>query len=138
MRGFFIWLVLLFALPILPATWQWKTQETSPQTAQILSLSPRAARLLDPNTFVLVDARTPSEFADSHLPGAISLPPGQWSESSFAPLLRIPRDQLVIVYCGGGTCRAASEVAQRLVRELKLTNVRILQGGLPAWEQAAP
>jgi rhodanese-related sulfurtransferase len=82
---------------------------------------------------VLVDARSPISWAASRLPGAVNIPSGTVDEH--APR-RIPdRDADVVVYCGGGECRASLSVAGRL-RELGYRNVRHYPGGRDDWADA--
>lgn len=139
MRSFWRRVLILLLLPIVPAWVQSAFVKTPPPAAgAAILLAPKAAReMIATGTEILwVDARTQDEFNRAHLPGAIWLSPGHWPEESLRRLAIGPRDRLVVVYCGGGGCRAAEETAARLARELKLTNLRILQGGFPAWESA--
>ena len=56
--------------------------------------------------FVLVDALAPISYAATHLPGAISIPPGTVDERAAK---KIPdRDTEVVVYCTSPTCEAWS------------------------------
>ena len=83
--------------------------------------------------FTLVDALSPMSYAVSHLPGAISMPPGEVDER--APR-RIPdRGSEVIVYCSSATCDASLTVANRLL-ELGYRNVRHYAGGKSEWAAA--
>jgi len=82
---------------------------------------------------VLVDARSPISWAAQRLPGAINIPTGTVDER--APQ-RIPdRNTEVVVYCGGGACKASLAVAGRLV-ELGYRNVRHYPGGKEEWTAA--
>ena len=82
---------------------------------------------------VLVDALAPMSYAVSHLPGAISIPPGQAERR--APR-RIPDlETEVVVYCAGPPCDASVTVANRLI-ELGYRNVRHYAGGKSDWVEA--
>jgi len=48
---------------------------------------------------VVVDGRPPADFAQGHLPGALSIPFGEISERYQA----LPKDKLIVVYCSGST-----------------------------------
>jgi rhodanese-related sulfurtransferase len=83
--------------------------------------------------FVLVDALSPTSYAASHLPGAISMPPESVDER--APR-RIPdRNTQVIVYCASSTCDSSVAVANRLL-ELGYRNVRHYAEGKRDWVEA--
>ena len=83
--------------------------------------------------FTLVDALSPMSYAVSHLPGAISMPPGEVDERTPR---RIPdRGREVIVYCSSATCDASRTVANRLL-ELGYRNVGHYAGGKSEWAAA--
>jgi rhodanese-related sulfurtransferase len=85
------------------------------------------------DTFVLVDALSPMSYAASHLPGAISMPPGRVDELA---VRRIPDlDTEVVVYCSGSTCDSSVTVANRLI-ELGYRNVAHYAGGKGDWTGA--
>jgi phage shock protein E len=80
-------------------------------------ISLQAARELLNNGAVVVDVRTPSEFASGHLPGAINIP-----LSDVAKMIpgRFPdRRNAILLHCASG---ARSEVAKRKLKTLGYTN----------------
>ena len=48
---------------------------------------------------VIVDGRSPADFAQGHLPGALSIPAGEISER----YQELPKDRLIVFYCSGST-----------------------------------
>ncbi len=76
---------------------------------------------------ILLDVRTPAEFAVSHLPGARQIDPGISGEELAATL---PPDRPVVVYCSVGY--RSSDCATRLVRA-GFTNVANLEGSIFQW-----
>lgn len=60
---------------------------------------------------VLIDVRPPREFAEGHVPGALSLPPGTLE----ARIASLPRDRTIVAYCRGPYCTFSAE-AVRLLR----------------------
>src|SRR5215208_3266024 len=77
----------------------------------------------------VIDVRTPGEFQTVHMPGAYNVP---------LDLLREHRDEIVshvdqdvVLVCRSGQ-RATQ--AEETLRKAGLTNVRILDGGITAWE----
>ena len=82
------------------------------------------ARRLPP---VLLDVRTPAEFALSHLPGAIQVDPG--ADPSVVAR-RIPSQRPVVVYCSVGW--RSSALAARWRRSVG-TEILNLEGSIFAW-----
>lgn len=78
---------------------------------------------------ILIDVRTPEEFADGHIAGALNMP-----VESFDPAA-IPLDEYseTILYCRSGrrSAIAADMLSQHLGSE-----VRHLEGGILAWQDA--
>jgi len=90
-------------------------------------------RMLDAGEpIVLVDALPPISYADSHLPGAINLPPEQVDASVVRRL--VDPDVQVVVYCSGPDCDSSHETAKRLAA-LGYTNVRRYAGGKNEWRR---
>lgn len=80
--------------------------------------------------FVL-DVRTPGEFAQGHVPGAVNIPhdalPARLTE------LEPERQREIVVYCERGG-RAA--VAEKVLREAGFGDVVHLEGDMAAWRAA--
>ena len=78
--------------------------------------------LADNSTFTLIDARSPGEFAASHIAGAINVP----HDHTDARVPRLPSDSgaPIVVYCQTG--KRASQLKAELI-ERGYTNVRVLQ-----------
>ncbi|GGE03211.1 sulfurtransferase [Rhizobium anhuiense] len=78
--------------------------------------------------FVLLDVRSPTLFAQSHIPGAINLPHGKMTAHRMSAW---PSDTLFVVYCAGPHCNGADKAALRLSR-LGLS-VKLMIGGMTGW-----
>lgn len=84
---------------------------------------------------VLVDSRTPEEYAAGHIPGALNVPLGS-SERGLADLAaRFPAGQLLVVYCEGGDCQTSTSLA-RLIHDRGFRDIRVYQGGWSDWTSA--
>jgi rhodanese-related sulfurtransferase len=80
-----------------------------------------------------IDARPDEQFAQRHVPGAISLNEDHWSEL-LPPLLQAwSPDKRTVVYCSSQSCAASHEVARRLREEAGLENIHVLHGGWEGW-----
>lgn len=75
---------------------------------------------------LLLDVRTPEEFAQGHLPGAVLIPHDQLA----ARLDEIDRDRWVLVYCRSGK-RAG--IAQDILEEAGI-EVRQVEGSWLRWQ----
>jgi SulP family sulfate permease len=96
---------------------------------EVSSIKPRDLwrKLQDDDSPVIIDVREPREFQQGHIQGArlISLP------QLLADPLQVPREVPVVLTCR--TERRSSRVAGKLI-EMGYENLKILEGGLLAWE----
>ena len=91
-----------------------------------ISADELAIRLAE-GAVTLIDVRPPLEYDSGHLPGAISVPPGEMQQR----LKGLPRDRPIVAYCRGGYCLFADE-AVALLRGEGVEAYR-LDGGWPEW-----
>lgn len=88
------------------------------------------ARQASGETFVLVDVREESEFANGHIPGALHLGKGV-IERDVEAKIPDPATPLVL-YCGGGF---RSALAADALQKMGYTNVISMDGGWRAWTE---
>lgn len=81
-----------------------------------------------PTDFVVLDVRSPTLFAASHIPGAINLPHGKMTAHRMS---QWPADTLFVVYCAGPHCNGTDKAALRLARLGLL--VKVMIGGMTGW-----
>ncbi len=79
--------------------------------------------------FLLVDVRTPMEFAAGAIPGAINLPVDTLREH----LDKLPKDKLIVLYCGVGL---RGYLASNILKLNGFSNVRNLVGGIKTYRSA--
>jgi rhodanese-related sulfurtransferase len=77
--------------------------------------------------FTLVDCRPAGNYTKTHLPGAISLP---WPEITEETVRALP-DGLLVTYCWGPSCNAATKGAMLLAAHGR--QVKELIGGIEYW-----
>ena len=77
--------------------------------------------------YIILDVRTPAEFADKHIPGAINIP----NETiGTAEIPELPdKEQLILVYCRSGN---RSKQASEKLAALGYTNI-VEFGGINDW-----
>jgi rhodanese-related sulfurtransferase len=82
--------------------------------------------------FLLLDIRTPQEYATGHLPGSRLV--DFYSPGFTRELDKLPRDSEVLLYCRSGN-RTGQTV--RIMKEMGFKNVRHMAGGLNSWKAEA-
>jgi len=106
------------------------TPSLAPEVTPWIEQSAARALLGDPNV-AFVDCRPSEQFQSGHISGALSLPSDGALPSATLSLLR--GTHTIIAYCDArGGCESSQRLAARL-RELGMSDVRILSDGLPAW-----
>jgi len=76
---------------------------------------------------VIVDVRFPTDYRKAHVPGAINLPKGKWSDAK-----GLSKDKVTVLYCYNPTCHLAAEAAAELVAQGY--PVVEMEGGFSTWE----
>lgn len=82
-----------------------------------------------PIPFVLIDVRTPEEYAEGHIQGAKLIPVQELQTR----LNEIPKDKQVYVYCRSGK---RSAKAAGILAGTGFTNIENVLGGITAWQQS--
>ena len=87
-----------------------------------------AAELMESETgYIVLDVRTPAEYAERHIPGAINVP--NETIGNTAPEQLPDRKQLILVYCRSGR---RSKIAAEALAKLGYTNIKEF-GGIIDW-----
>lgn len=90
-----------------------------------------ARRLDQANPPLVLDVRTPAEFADGHIPGAVLIPHDRLEQQ--LATLEPARDREIVLYCRSGR---RSLLAENALREHGFTRLRQLDGSWRAWDAA--
>lgn len=83
---------------------------------------------------VLLDVRTPEEYAEIHLENALLLPVGELSANTLSDigLGESAKDKEIIIYCRSG---AKSKQAYDVMKSLGYTNIKSVAGGMVHWQE---
>lgn len=101
--------------------------KSAPNSYREVSIDQAVTIMEKESDYIILDVRTPEEFSDAHIPGAINIPNETIGKSEIS---RLPRkDQLILVYCRSG--RRSKEAAEKLV-SLGYTNI-VEFGGIIYW-----
>ena len=93
-----------------------------------ISMDEAVAMMKQESGYVILDVRTPAEFAEKHIPNAINVPNETIGTDEISALP--DKDQLIMVYCRSG--RRSKEAAEKLVK-LGYTNI-VEFGGIIDWK----
>jgi 3-mercaptopyruvate sulfurtransferase SseA len=92
-----------------------------------------ARQLFEQGNALFLDARHDEDFMLGHISGARSLPL-EALENQPQILSGIPKDALLVTYCGGEDCASSTDLAYKLAAQ-GYTNVRIFFAGWREWLQ---
>ncbi|MEU5656921.1 rhodanese-like domain-containing protein [Streptomyces sp. NPDC047737] len=104
---------------------------TTPTSASSLSPAALHRLVLEGRAPRLLDVRMPGEFRAAHIPGSYNVPLDTLREHRAELLAHLDED--VVLVCRSGA-RAAQ--AEKALSEAGLPNLRVLEGGIVAWETA--
>ena len=91
-----------------------------------------AQRLHASGQVVFVDSRTAADYREGHIPGAVSLPVGEFDRLIPAFRERYGSSHPIVTYCSGRSCQDSHILAQRLF-EAGFDNVSVFIDGYPGW-----
>jgi rhodanese-related sulfurtransferase/glyoxylase-like metal-dependent hydrolase (beta-lactamase superfamily II) len=86
-----------------------------------------AEELASQNPPLVIDVRTPGEWAAGHIEGSMNFPLTHLKER----IEEVPRNRKVAIHCTGGY---RSSIAASLLKQHGITNLVELAGGIAAWE----
>ena len=80
---------------------------------------------------MILDVRTPEEYSEAHIPGAINIPHTLLDER----MAEIPdaRDTEIVVHCFSGK---RADIAMAGLKKVGYTNIRHLDGDYEAWKES--
>lgn len=99
----------------------WPTERTNPQEM--------AEELISADPPLLLDVRSPREWAARHIDGSVNVPLNHLQER----IAEIPRNRRIAVHCAGGY---RSSIAAGILHQYGITNLVEMAGGLAAWDAA--
>lgn len=121
MRKFIPFLLLLFLLTGCTAPAE------SEATYRQISMDAAITMMEEESNYIILDVRTPEEFADQHIPDAINIPNETIGTEEIPELP--DKEQLILVYCRSGN--RSKQASDKLV---KLGYANIVEfGGINDW-----
>ena len=101
--------------------------------AKTISTEQLQERLKQGNSLHFWNVLTDGYFKGEMIPGSRRVPLDTIGREVFKA--QSPKDEEIIVYCGGHKCPQSLQAAQKLA-DLGYTNVRAYDGGLEEWKNA--
>ncbi|MEW9797131.1 rhodanese-like domain-containing protein [Alteromonas sp. CYL-A6] len=96
-----------------------------------ITASPFLLEQVEKGEWLLLDVRTPEEFSEGHIPGAINVPHDEID--AYLSSLTPDKDKTVVVYCRSG--RRAKLAIEHLEAQ-QFNNVQHLEGDMLGWNEA--
>lgn len=118
-----------------PCYWQGGAAAETAGSASVDNLTPEEAAAMirekgSHGDFVLLDVRTPQEYREGHIAGAVLI---DYTSASFKEELgRLDPGKTYLVYCRTGN---RSGKAISLMKELRFRKLRHLSGGITKWKE---
>lgn len=107
-------------------------QYTAKATTQpSIQPSPYLIERVKNNDWMLIDVRSPEEFAEGHIPGAVNMPYD--AIDGYISELEGNKEKPVIVYCRSGR---RAELAMKVLKALDFSEVMHLEGDMLGWSAA--
>ncbi len=120
--------------PVVPDSLLFQSNTTTTPADTILTVTyEQVLKLLQDPQVLFVDARPPEEYEAGHIDNAVNIYALEF-EDHIPQILEWDPDQLIIVYCGGGTCELSHDLAQDL-KNFGFTRVFVYSGGWQEWSQ---
>jgi rhodanese-related sulfurtransferase len=107
-----------------------------PQALGLDITTPQAWELFQSGA-AFIDARRRDEYLAGHVQGAFYLPSEVFYESGGSPeaLNYLAKDQVLVIYCGGGACDASHNTA-KLLQQAGFPRTHVMKDGYPSWTSA--
>ena len=102
-------------------------KETAENSYKQISMDEAVTMMAEETDYILLDVRTPEEFAEKHIPNAINVPNETIGKDDIPELPR--KDQMIFVYCRSGN---RSKHASEKLAKLGYTNIYEF-GGINDW-----
>ena len=84
------------------------SKETAENSYKQISMDEAVNMMAEETDYIILEVRTPEEFAEKHIPNAINVPNETIGENEIPELPR--KDQMILVYCrSGNRSKQASE-----------------------------
>jgi phage shock protein E len=121
--------LLSFAPPLAAADHKSTNKASSPATFKNIAVE-EFDKLRQDKSHILLDVRTPGEFKDSHIPGAILI---DFNAPDFdQQIAKLDKNRSYLVYCAVG---GRSAKACKKMEKLNFSTLYNLEGGIKAWEK---
>ncbi|WP_394221543.1 rhodanese-like domain-containing protein [Alteromonas gracilis] len=96
-----------------------------------VAASPYLIERVANNDWLLIDVRSPKEFAEGHIPGAVNMP--HENINDYLNELEDHKNKPIIIYCRSGR---RAKLAMKALEDLDFSEVMHLEGDMLGWSAA--
>lgn len=89
-------------------------------------------KLIGNPDFIIIDARTPENFAEDKIGNAINIFPYSDNNEVMMKVMELPHDKKIVIYCDGGNCDSSHKLAEIII-SFGYQKVFIYIGGWEEW-----
>lgn len=89
-------------------------------------------KIINNESFVIIDARSPESFATERIGNAINIFPYGDEGEMMNKIMSLPHDKKIVVYCDGGACDASHKIAEIII-SFGYDRVFLYSGGWEEW-----
>lgn len=89
-------------------------------------------KIINNDSFIIIDARNPENFNKEHIGSAINIFPYGDEGEMMNKIMSLPYDKKIVVYCDGGACDASHKIAEIII-SFGYDKVFLYSGGWEEW-----
>ncbi|MEG3766178.1 rhodanese-like domain-containing protein [Alteromonas sp. 14N.309.X.WAT.G.H12] len=126
------WLLLasLITLTATSAFIYWPL-DAEAEALQKVTPSPFLLEKVKTEEWMLIDVRSPQEYAEGHIPGAINMPHDKID--GYIDQLQDAKDKPIIIYCRSGN---RANIAMKKLEQQEFMDVSHLEGDIMGWRES--
>jgi len=108
------------------------TNDASDQSAdpKTITAEELAGQIQDSRAPLILDVRSPTEYARGHIPGSLNIPYDELN--SRLSEIDVPKTEEIVVHCQGGR---RAQIAENILHAAGYSNVRDLDGHMAGWQK---
>ena len=120
----------LIIVAVVATTFYWP-KEAEADGFRSVQATPFMLEKVKADEWLLIDVRTPQEYADGHIPGALNMP--HEAIGDYVEQLNDAKDKPIIIYCRSGR---RAQIAMQMLEQKQFTGISHLEGDMLGWTEA--
>jgi rhodanese-related sulfurtransferase len=111
-----------------------KNARKSKQSEYLIVTYEQMLKIVGNKDFLIIDARRPEQFQESHIKNSINIYPLGEEEEIIEKIFELPQEKTIIIYCDGGNCELSENVAV-LLENFGFKRFFIYESGWEEWSK---